>query len=318
MLAFLLSSLWAAPALAAPSATLELAAWVRSNTDLPVSQIAITGPDNVYSLEQLGPRLPTGEVLALVRTEAVNPDWGDTHQFQSWDAHMLMDCEGGRVRVLRSASYPERDRQGPAKSDERSDVWFTPEAKTPAAILLAAACDPGFHWPLRADPAAEPPKATPLAGPSYLQKASAVSPAVKPGAPVSAKTMVQGTQAPVVVAEPRARPRPAATAPPTEPGLTQAAYVTSSAPSASIERADVQIQHIRFTPTPVLRSPAATPPQASGPPPRKVLATAVAATRICKRLADESRDWFMRRVEVALRRSEPPRPDAHAFRQAAL
>src|ERR1700754_3277667 len=107
MLALLLSALWAAPALTAPSPTLELAAWVRSNTDLSVSQIAITGPDNVYSFEQLGPRLPTGEILALVRTEAVSPNWGDTHPFQSWDAHMLLDCGNGRVRVLRSTSYAE-------------------------------------------------------------------------------------------------------------------------------------------------------------------------------------------------------------------
>src|SRR5438552_5638349 len=130
MLALLVSALWAAPALAAPSPTPDLAVWVRSNTDLAVSQIAIAGPENVYSLEPLGPRLPTGEVLALVRTEAVSAEWRDAHQFQSWDAHLLLDCQGGRVRVLRSARYPGRDRQGPAKADERGGDWFSPQAQT--------------------------------------------------------------------------------------------------------------------------------------------------------------------------------------------
>jgi hypothetical protein len=156
MLALLVSALWAAPTLAAPSTTLDLAAWVKSNTDLAMSQIAIAGPENVYSLEPLGPRLPTGEVLALVRTEAVSTDWRGAHQFQSWDAHLLFDCQGGRVRVLRSASYQDHDRRGAAKADERGGDWFKPEAHAPAATLLAAACNADFDWPLRANPAIAP------------------------------------------------------------------------------------------------------------------------------------------------------------------
>lgn len=286
LLALLLSTLWAAPALAAPSPTFELAAWVRSNTDLSVSQIAITGPDNVYSLEPLGPPLPTGEVLALVRTEAMSPDWGDTHQFQSWDAHMLLDCEGGRVRVLRSASYPERDRQGPAKSDERGDSWFTPEAKTPAATLLAAACDPNFSWPLRADPAAAPSKATPLGGPSYLQKAATVSPA-------PAKAAV-------------------------EPRLEKTSYVTHRASDAAFERANLPLQQVSFTSGPVLQPPVAALPEAATAQRHGMFATAVAATRTCRRLAGAGRSWLVRRVEVAFRRDAPSRPDAGLIRQAEL
>lgn len=150
MIVWLAAALCSAPALAASPQAVDLAAWVSSNTDLPPAQVAIAGPEVVYSLEPLGPRLPTGEVLALVRTEAVSPDWRATHQFQSWDAHLLFDCPGGRVRVLRSASYAERDRRGIARADKRGDEWFSPTTDTPAATLLAAACDASFEWPLRA------------------------------------------------------------------------------------------------------------------------------------------------------------------------
>src|SRR5438270_13479461 len=83
----------AQPALAAPSlpAGGELAAWLAHNTDLPASQIAIVGPDNVYSLEPLGARSATGEALVLVRTEPLAADWGPAHGFQSWDANLLID-----------------------------------------------------------------------------------------------------------------------------------------------------------------------------------------------------------------------------------
>jgi len=149
MLAGPLAALWVAPAVAASPQPFALADWVKSNTDLPVAQVAIAGPDNVYSVEPIGPRLPTGELLVLVRTEAIGDDWGAAHRFQSWDAHMLFDCQGGRVRVLRSTSYAERDRRGPAKADSRGDEWFSPTTDTPAATLLAAACDATFAWPLR-------------------------------------------------------------------------------------------------------------------------------------------------------------------------
>src|SRR6516165_4135595 len=152
LLVGLVAVLWVAPAFAEASSaapSLDLAAWVSQNTDMPSAQVAIAGPDNVYSVEPLGPRLPTGEVLALVRTEAVSADWRVAHRFQSWDAHMLFDCRGGRVRVLRSASYSERNRGGLANPDKRGDEWFTPDASAPAAKLLAAACDAKFAWPLR-------------------------------------------------------------------------------------------------------------------------------------------------------------------------
>lgn len=318
--ALLMSALLGAPALAAAPPTLELAAWVRSNTDLSVSQVAIAGPENVYSLEQLGPRLPTGEVLALVRTEAVSDSWRDAHQFQSWDAHMLMDCQGGRVRVLRSASYAERDRVGPAKADQRGDAWFEPQAETPAATLLAAACDANFSWPLRGSPAAAPSKATPLGGPSMLQTASAGAGSRRAAAitPVLVQTAVAVARAPAVqLAEVQPRlvlakvemtaavetpqPKAVAAARDVAPMPTQARQAASLEAAQPGEPQNRLLQKVSFTPGPALPEPSFAAPQARDERPRtRVLATAASATKTCRRLVGAGRSWLWRRVEVAL------------------
>jgi len=137
----LAAALAAGPARAAPPAGAELAAWIAGKTDLMASQIAVVGPDNVYSLEPLGPRSSTGEVIALVRTEAFSDTWGAAHGFQSWDANLLIDCPGRRLRVIRSARYPERNRQGRPVADAPDKDWTTPGAGAPSAKLVAAACN---------------------------------------------------------------------------------------------------------------------------------------------------------------------------------
>lgn len=139
-------ALAAAPAAAAPP---DLAAWVAANTDIPPAQVAITGPTHVYGVEPLGARTPAGEVIALVRTEPLADDWGAQRGFQSWDAHILFDCAGGRLRQIRGATYPERNRKGLPKPEPVPEGWTTPQPAEPAARLLAAACDPTFDWALR-------------------------------------------------------------------------------------------------------------------------------------------------------------------------
>jgi hypothetical protein len=156
-LAALASALLATPVLAAPRSGPELADWLSRNTDLPAAQVAIVAPEDVYSLQQLGPSLPTGEVIALVRTEVLAADWGKAHGFQSWEANLMFDCRGGRVKILRSTVYPEPNRQGAAKVESTGGDWFAPKSPEPAAQLLAAACDRSFVWPLRAIPAATTP-----------------------------------------------------------------------------------------------------------------------------------------------------------------
>ena len=160
-MATLAAALFGGPALAAApeqeSAGLQLAAWVAETTDMPAAQIAFVGRQNVYSLEPLGPPAATGTVIARVRTEAVDERWNAAHDFQSWEAHALFDCVGNRMRIIRSASYAEPNLQGEAKIDDLGGAWFAPKAPEPAAVLLAAACDRSFAWPLRAaaEPAAE-------------------------------------------------------------------------------------------------------------------------------------------------------------------
>jgi hypothetical protein len=151
----------AAPALAAPPSRPELAEWLSRNTDVPAAQVAIVAPEDVYSLQPLGPSLPDGEVIALVRTEVLAADWGAAHGFQSWEAHLMFDCRAGRVRILKSTVYPEPNRKGAAKVESAGGDWFAPKPSEPAAQLLAAACDASFVWPLRSQLAAKAPDAGP-------------------------------------------------------------------------------------------------------------------------------------------------------------
>ena len=181
-MAIFAAALFGGPALAAApeqrSDGLTIAAWVAKTADMPAAQVAIAGPQNVYSVEPLGPPAATGEVIARVRTEAVDADWSAAHNLQSWEAHALFDCAGKRMRIVRSASYAKRNLQGEAKVDDLGGSWFAPQPAEPAAVLLAAACDRNFVWPLRA--AAQPPPASPPAGALVTAKIEASEAAVAP------------------------------------------------------------------------------------------------------------------------------------------
>ncbi len=139
---------------AGPLEAPDLPVWLTRTTDLDRSQVALVSADSVYSIEPLGERLPTGEIIVLVRTEPLGDDWGATHGFQSWDANLLIDCAQRRLRVIRSATYPKRNRGGAPAPEPQDYAARKPLATEPAAKLLAAACDANFAWPLR-----EPPRA---------------------------------------------------------------------------------------------------------------------------------------------------------------
>ena len=304
MLVWLAAALWVVPAFAA-APPLALAAWVSANTDLTLSQVAIAGGDNVYSVEPLGPRLPTGEVLALVRTEAVSADWRAAHQFLSWDAHLLFDCQGGRVRVLRSTSYSEHNRRGTAKPDERGDAWFTPDKDTPAVKLLAAACDARFDWPLRsAAPApAEPP--APALAPT-IQATAAGGAELAQAAPA-----VQAHEDALAAVAPKPAAKAVVLAARDAAAVETHAVKIASAPTAP---AAATLQKASFTAPPAMAQASAAPPQALEAPARQgVLAPAVSAARTCRRVAAEVRTWIWRRVEVAwTRRDGRPAPNGSA------
>jgi hypothetical protein len=161
------SVLLGGPALAAGfepvSGALQLAVKVTQTTDIAAAQVAIAGPQNVYSVEPLGPATATGEVIARVRTEAVDASWSAAHQIQSWEGHALFDCAGKRVRIIRSASYAQPNLKGEAKVDDLGGAWFAPTPEEPAAVLLAAACDRNFAWPLRAAAVERAVQKTPVA-----------------------------------------------------------------------------------------------------------------------------------------------------------
>ncbi|WP_296597099.1 SPOR domain-containing protein [Phenylobacterium sp.] len=150
----------------------DLTGWLARTTDLRPSQVVLIGPDSIYSLEPLGAPLPTGEVMVLVRTEPLTDDWRALHGFTSWDANLLIDCPQRRVRVIRSATYPLRNRAGKPSPQASDGQAVSPLRNEPAAQLVAAACDADYVWPLRSGRAQRasapqgpvaPPKTTPVA-----------------------------------------------------------------------------------------------------------------------------------------------------------
>jgi hypothetical protein len=220
----------AAPSWAAPPSGPDLIAWLSQRTDLLTSQVVITGPDNVYSLEPVGPGPATGQTAALVRTEALADDWGAAHGFQSWEANLIIDCAGGRLKVTRSASYPERNRQGPPMAGASDGDWKSPKAGEPAVKLIAAACDPAFAWPLRST------AAPPLAPTKVAEAARPPAAVLKPSAPPLAEAKPPPA--------PEAKAAPAAPAPAVKPPeIVQmaAAAPTPTRPVAETKPAPVAI-----------------------------------------------------------------------------
>jgi hypothetical protein len=314
--AMFIALLSAAPAFAAPPPGLDLAAWVSGNTDLAVSQVAIAGPENVYSLEPLGSRMSTGEVLALVRTEAVNPEWRVAHGFQSWDAHLLFDCVGARVRVLRSASYAERDRQGAARSNDPDEAWFSPEAATPAATLLAAACDPAFSWPLRGPAAASPAPPKLEGGLVRASIAGSDAPIQRAMDRVEAAPVTDGRPARTVLARIATGPSPAAIEPPST-GVPSAPVVRRSGVAPAVDSFLQKASYVSgpaVTPAPSSAHEAVVAPRRAG-----LFTRAGTALRSGLRWAGAGPGWLAQRLELAFRRGSA-RPDARpgVMRQAQL
>ena len=289
--AALAAALPAGPALGAPPAAAELTGWLARNTDLLPSQIALVGPENVYSLEPLGPRSPSGEVIALVRTEAFADGWGAAHGFQSWDANLLIDCSGRRLQVIRSARYPGRNRQGRPVADAPDKDWTTPEAGAPSTRLVAAACDPTFAWPLRtaltatsagvkAGRSAPVAAATPVAPEGKLpevveipgpKSAPPPPPAAEAKAAPAAQPAPQTADAKPTPTTPTAEAKPAAPAPPAPavaeakpaaatPAETKQQVVATAEPKQQIVVPGAEAQAQVVLPQPEAR------PRISGPP----------------------------------------------------
>jgi hypothetical protein len=212
-LAAIAAALFVAPSAVAAVAPVapDPAQWVAQNTDIAAEQVVIAGPETVFSLQTLGPPAATGEVIALVRTESVAAQWGAAHGFRSWDAHMLFDCSHRRMRVIRSATYPEPNRGGAPKNEVRAaDDWLVPQPQEPAAKLLAAACDASYAWPLRASKvAAAPAPAEARPGPLKPAPPTVVTMAAPQPQPSTPAPLKPAPPAVVAMAAPPTQPQSA-------------------------------------------------------------------------------------------------------------
>ena len=267
-----------APAFAAP----DMAKWLAENTDMSPAQVVMIGPESVYSLEPLGAPTATREVIAHVRTEPLTQDWAKAHGFASWDAHMLFDCALGRLRLIRSATYPQPNLKGSPKVAAEQEDWLSPEPAEPAAKLLAAACDPQFAWPLRSAGTALAAKATP---------------------------------APQVVAVAPPRTAPSAVPIPAPPAAP-ASFAVQLGRGPSKEGARVAIRRARKALGPLAADLTDTIETARVPKGRRYIAvlsgfpTAPAAAEACRQLTELGRPCFTRLAPASAAAGKPVRPDA--------
>jgi hypothetical protein len=197
------------PALAATPAAADLATWVARNTDLDSAQVALVDEEKVYSVEPLGGLMPTGEIIVLVRTEPLADNWAILNGFSSWDGNLLVDCRQRGLRIIRSATYPRRNRVGAPKPERQNHEAQKPLADAPAAQLIAAACDPAFAWPLRGIAQAQPQAVLEPepAAPSTLT----IVALEKPPAPAASPPLTVTGPEPVAPTAPAASPLPAST-----------------------------------------------------------------------------------------------------------
>jgi hypothetical protein len=254
-------SAYASSASSAPAGP-ELLEWLAQNTDMAAAQVVIAGPKYVYSL-QPGPRASTGEEVALVRTERLEPGTGAA----SWEAHLLFDCAKARLREIRGTTFPQANRKGAPSPDPPSDAWIQPEPGQPAMQLLSAACDPAFAWPLRAhlDAEASPARALLLAPAETADSPPPSQPIVVAQGPAA---VPPGVPPPPPDLMPAPAVAPAASAPQPPPAASPAAAAPSE-PSPADEPAAPAPLPARSQPQTILipSSSQATPgpaaPQAS-------------------------------------------------------
>lgn len=107
-----------------------------------VAQSVVQAPEQVFTVEAVGGRTATGEVVAHVRAEPTSEAWAATHGFASWEAHFLIDCRQARLRQIRGATYPDRNLKGPPTPDKVKDGWLAPEPGQPGLQILGEACKP--------------------------------------------------------------------------------------------------------------------------------------------------------------------------------
>jgi hypothetical protein len=117
-----------------------LAAWVRTNTDLPSAAIAAVSASGTLAV------LPEhggggNLVQASIWIETLDPQLADAEGVLSWSSDVVADCAGGRLRFGAARGFARRKRQGPVVQSIAPDAqWRAPSADEPSEAIWRAMC----------------------------------------------------------------------------------------------------------------------------------------------------------------------------------
>ena len=247
-----------------PSRSLsDVAAWLKHDTPLALSQVVDVNPSAVTAVTTASPMGQTRGFLAAVSSEAMDPTILDHDGIASWSIPVEVDCERRMVRLGAMIGFRSRDLRTDPKMVRAADTnWVNPSPKAPLGSVVRALCDRDFQRPLigRKLAAAAPPPhgSAPAAKGAQLAlrpelpppAAQVASPSAPPAPPAAAATPARAAPAPAPsapapsapVAEASAPPKPAAKPRPIKTGSSP--YVAQIGASPSL--ADIQAQLARF------------------------------------------------------------------------
>jgi hypothetical protein len=207
----------AAPALAQPKAPpafppfpaqkslTAIADWTRRYSDVPVDRIVGVGADSLFAVELSPEQAPPPGVRAVIRQEAITPEFAKRLGGRSVSMTADIDCAGHRVFQRGVDLHAGSNLQGPSRRLGAAADWQAIPPGTYMERVMAAVCNPTWR-PLYDTSAPKPvPVAPPLAA---LPPAPAPLPAPQPVPAAPQYARVAPQYAPLE-ASPRAAPPPA-------------------------------------------------------------------------------------------------------------
>lgn len=126
----------------------DLSTWLRAATDLQPQQIAVAGPLNAIAIV----RNDVGASRQL-RTLTVHLEALDRKVAQevgySFQAEVGVDCEKRAYSSAVARAFSGRRRQGHGRVIKGDGSWVRPVSGEDLYLVVQAACDPAYVWPLR-------------------------------------------------------------------------------------------------------------------------------------------------------------------------
>ena len=188
-----------------------IATWVRKNSDLPLATVVGIGSDSVFAVERSSEQPAPPAVRAVIRQEAITPDFAKRLGGRSASMLVDVDCEGRRVFQRGVDLYTGSNRQGPSRQLGAAKDWQAIPPGTFMERVMVAVCDPTWRAPYsdRAAARGVPAPAPQYAPPQYTVRpyapvAQAAAPYV---APVEAAPLPPPPPPPTAL--PRTAPSPA-------------------------------------------------------------------------------------------------------------